>query len=208
MFGYLMPNYILEEEYKGIGKKYIEKLERNNKKIVSNNSKNVNIGIYVDNDEWYTNIYNTISTVVFIQNAVLNYNLLNDRFLEFIKIHKIDANPSIFTYASIERTIKEFLKNDIILDLKFTNNFSYNFLLATELDIPIAIGNTTDYFENCNNDYLKKTIVVNAEDNPDMNKDIIENILRNKEKIKENLKLWKKEYDIIAKENIEKMVKE
>lgn len=208
MFGYLMPNYILEEEYKSIGKKYIEKLERNNKKIVSNNSKNVNIGIYVDNDEWYTNIYNTISTVVFIQNAVLNYNLLNDRFLEFIKIHKIDANPSIFTYASIERTIKEFLKNDIILDLKFTNNFSYNFLLATELDIPIAIGNTTDYFENCNNDYLKRTIVVNAEDNPDMNKDIIENILRNKEKIKENLRLWKKEYDIIAKENIEKMVKE
>ena len=208
MFGYLMPNYILEEEYKSIGKKYIEKLERNNKKIASNNSKNVNIGIYVDNDEWYTNIYNTISTVVFIQNAVLNYNLLNDRFLEFIKIHKIDANPSIFTYASIERTIKEFLKNDIILDLKFTNNFSYNFLLATELDIPIAIGNTTDYFENCNNDYLKRTIVVNAEDNPDINKDIIENILRNKEKIKENLRLWKKEYDIIAKENIEKMVKE
>lgn len=203
-----MPNYILEEEYKSIGKKYIEKLERNNKKIVSNNFKNVNIGIYVDNDEWYTNIYNTISTVVFIQNAVLNYNLLNDRFLEFIKIHKIDANPSIFAYASIERTIKEFLKNDIILDLKFTNNFSYNFLLATELDIPIAIGNTTDYFENCNNDYLKKTIVVNAEDNPDMNKNIIENILRNKEKIKENLRLWKKEYDIIAKENIEKMVKE
>ena len=203
-----MPNYILEEEYKSIGKKYIEKLERNNKKIVSNNFKNVNIGIYVDNDEWYTNIYNTISTVVFIQNAVLNYNLLNDRFLEFIKIHKIDSNPSIFTYASIERTIKEFLKNDIILDLKFTNNFSYNFLLATELDIPIAIGNTTDYFENCNNDYLKRTIVVNAEDNPDMNKDIIENILRNKEKIKENLRLWKKEYDIIAKENIEKMVKE
>ena len=208
MFGYLMPNYILEEEYKSIGKKYIEKLEKNNKKIASNNSKKVNIGIYVDNDEWYTNIYNTISTVVFIQNAVLNYNLLNDRFLEFIKIHKIDANPSIFAYASIERTIKEFLKNDIILDLKFTNNFSYNFLLATELDIPIAIGNTTDYFENCNNDYLKKTIVVNAEDNPDMNKNIIENILRNKEKIKENLRLWKKEYDIIAKENIEKMVKE
>ena len=208
MFGYLMPNYILEEEYKSIGKKYIEKLERNNKKIASNNSKKVNIGIYVDNDEWYTNIYNTISTVVFIQNAVLNYNLLNDRFLEFIKIHKIDSNPSIFSYASIERTMKEFLKNDIILDLKFTNNFSYNFLLATELDIPIVIGNTTDYFENCNNDYLKRTIVVNAEDNPDINKDIIENILNNKEKIKENLKLWKKEYDIIAKENIEKMVKE
>ena len=203
-----MPNYILEEEYKSIGKKYIEKLEKNDKKITSNNSKKVNVGIYVDNDEWYTNIYNTISTVVFIKNAVLNYNLLNDRFLEFIKIHKIDSNPSIFSYVSTERTMKEFLKNDIILDLKFTNNFSYNFLLATELDIPIAIGNTTDYFENCNNDYLKRTIVVNAEDNPDMNKEIIENILNNKEKIKENLKLWKKEYNIIAKENIEKMVKE
>ena len=200
MYGYLMPNYILEEEYKSIGKKYIEKLEKNDKKI--------NVGIYLDNDEWYTNIYNTISTVVFIQNAVLNYNLLNDRFLEFIKIHKIDSNPSIFSYVSTERTMKEFLKNDIILDLKFTNNFNYNFLLSAELEIPVAIGNTTDYFENCNNDYLKRTIVVNAEDNPDINKDIIKNILRNKEKIKENLRLWKKEYDIIAKENIEKMVKE
>ena len=195
-----MPNYILEEEYKSIGKKYIEKLEKNDKKV--------NIGIYVDNDEWYTNIYNTISTVVFIKNAVLNYNLLNDRFLEFIKIHKIDSNPSIFSYVSTERTMKEFLKNDIILDFKFTNNFNYNFLLSAELEIPVAIGNTTDYFENCNNDYLKRTIVVNAEDNPDMNKEIIENILNNKEKIKENLKLWKKEYNIIAKENIEKMVKE
>ena len=203
-----MPNYILEEEYKSIGKKYIEKLEKNNKKIASNNSKKVNVGIYVDNDEWYTNIYNTISTVVFIKNAVLNYNLLNDRFLEFIKIHKIDSNPSIFSYVSTERTMKEFLKNDIILDFKFTNNFNYNFLLSAELEIPVAIGNTTDYFENCNNDYLKRTIVVNAEDNPDMNKEIIENILNNKEKIKENLKLWKKEYNIIAKENIEKMVKE
>ena len=203
-----MPNYILEEEYKSIGKKYIEKLEKNDKKITSNNSKKVNVGIYVDNDEWYTNIYNTISTVVFIKNAVLNYNLLNDRFLEFIKIHKIDSNPSIFSYVSTERTMKEFLKNDIILDFKFTNNFNYNFLLSAELEIPVAIGNTTDYFENCNNDYLKRTIVVNAEDNPDMNKEIIENILNNKEKIKENLKLWKKEYNIIAKENIEKMVKE
>lgn len=36
-----MPNYILEEEYKSIGKKYIEKLEKNDKKV--------NIGIYVDN---------------------------------------------------------------------------------------------------------------------------------------------------------------
>ena len=145
---------------------------------------------------------------MFIKNSVLNYNLLNDRFLEFMKIYNIKSNPSIFSYASIERTMKEFLKNDIILDFKFTNNFNYNFLLSAELQIPVAIGNTTDYFENCNNDYLKNTIVVNAEDNPDMNKRIIENILDNKEKIKENLKIWKEKYNNIAKENLQKMVKE
>ena len=41
-----------------------------------------------------------------------------------------------------------------------------------------------------------------------MNKKIIENILNNKEKIKENLKIWKEKYNNIAKENLQKMVKE
>ena len=41
-----------------------------------------------------------------------------------------------------------------------------------------------------------------------MNKGIIENILDNKEKIKENLKIWKEKYNNIAKENLQKMVKE
>ena len=41
-----------------------------------------------------------------------------------------------------------------------------------------------------------------------MNKRIIENILDNKEKIKENLKIWKEKYNNIAKENLQKMVKE
>ena len=50
--------------------------------------------------------------------------------------------------------------------------------------------------------------MVNAEDNPDINKGIIINILNNKEKIKENLRLWKQEYNNIAKENLENMVKE
>ena len=200
-----MPNFILEKEHKDIKERLIKEYI---KKQNNNRQNEKHIGIYVDNDEWYTNIYNTISTLVFIKNSVLNYNLLNDRFLEFMKIYDIKSNPSIFSYASIERTMKEFLKNDIILDFKFTNNFSYNFLLSAELQIPVAIGNTTDYFENCNNDYLKNTIVVNAEDNPDMNKGIIENILNNKEKIKENLKIWKEKYNNIAKENLQKMVKE
>ena len=157
-----MPNFILEKEHKDIKERLIKEYseKRNNDRHDEKH-----IGIYVDNDEWYTNIYNTISTLVFIKNSVLNYNLLNDRFLEFIKIYDIKSNPSIFSYASIERTMKEFLKNDIILDFKFTNNFNYN-------------------------------------------KEIIINILNNKEKIKENLRLWKQEYNNIAKENLENMVKE
>ena len=200
-----MPNFILEKEHKDIKERLIKEYSE---KQNNNRNDEKHIGIYVDNDEWYTNIYNTISTLVFIKNSILNYNLLNDRFLEFIKTYDIKSNPSIFSYASIERTMKEFLKNDIILDFKFTNNFNYNFLLSAELEIPVAIGNTTDYFEDCDNEYLKKTIVVNAEDNPDINKEIITNILKNKEKIKENLRLWKEEYNNIAKENLENMVKE
>ena len=144
-----MPNFILEKEHKDIRERLVKEYseKQDGKRKVEKH-----IGIYVDNDEWYTNIYNTISTVVFIENSVLNYNLLNDRFLEFIETYNIKSNPSIFSYASIERTMKEFLKNDIILDFKFTNNFNYNFLLSAELQIPVAIGNTTDYFENCGDD--------------------------------------------------------
>ena len=200
-----MPNFILEKEHNDIRERLVKEYseKQDGKRKVEKH-----IGIYVDNDEWYTNIYNTISTVVFIENSVLNYNLLNDRFLEFIETYNIKSNPSIFSYASIERTMKEFLKNDIILDFKFTNNFNYNFLLSAELQIPVAIGNTTDYFENCGDDYLKGIIAVNAEDNPDINKDIIKNIINNKEKIKESLGTWKEKYNNIAKENLENMVKE
>ena len=81
-------------------------------------------------------------------------------------------------------------------------------MLSAELQIPVAIGNTTDYFENCGDDYLKGIIAVNAEDNPDINKDIIKNIINNKEKIKESLGTWKEKYNNIAKENLENMVKE
>ena len=106
-----MPNFILEKEHKDIRERLVKEYseKQDGKRKVEKH-----IGIYVDNDEWYTNIYNTISTVVFIENSVLNYNLLNDRFLEFIETYNIKSNPSIFSYASIERTMKEFLKNDII----------------------------------------------------------------------------------------------
>ena len=127
-----MPNFILEKEHKDIKERLIKEYI---KKQNNNRQNEKHIGIYVDNDEWYINIYNTISTLVFIKNSVLNYNLLNDRFLEFMKIYDIKSNPSIFSYASIERTMKEFLKNDIILDFIIISYYQQNFKYQLQSEI-------------------------------------------------------------------------
>ena len=200
---YLMQNYkvdtkLIEE---------ISKIRNNLKSMSKENGDNVKIGVYKSNGFWNNNVYNTLSVAKFIDNAVLRCNINILRDYEFINKQNINSNIVYFNQRDENKLVREIAKNDIVLDLDFTNNFTVVSLIAMQLKIPFLIGNNQDLFTDLefkNSDLF----VSNSEDNPLENSKKVMEILKNKnkEKLSEELFDWKKEYDKIQENNLNKML--
>lgn len=204
--GHIIPNYVLNSETK---KELIEKREEKLKNAQKTIDEKINIGVYVYDNEWYNNIYNTLSIGAFIPNSLINYRLINERAQDFLETHNINSTPVVFDLADEKKYAKQIAKNDVVLELQFINNFNLNYLLASELGVPAVIGNTSDFFEILPNELLEK-YVVSAEDNPHINFEYVLKIVEksNKEKVSKEMIKWKEEYNKLAKESIERLVSE
>ena len=185
---YLTENYILKEKVE------IEKT-KNNK---------LQLGIYPLNYTWDKNIFNQLCIAKFLKDCNLNYNCLDVRMQEFLNTMEIPNIPIKIENIDDKNIMKELIKNDVIVTASFTEYFHPIFLMSMELGIPCLIGNNSDFFEN--NDELKEYVVTSAEDNAIVNSKMIEEILKNKEKIQELYKNWKKEYNQKAQVNIENFI--
>lgn len=200
---YLMQNYKVDS-------KLIEetsKIRNNLKSLLKENDNNVKIGVYKSNGFWNNNVYNTLSVAKFINNAVLRCNINILRDYEFINKQNINSNIVYFNQRDENKLVREIAKNDIVLDLDFTNNFTVVSLIAMQLKVPFLIGNNQDLFTDLefkNSDLF----VSNSEDNPLENSKKVMEILKNKnkEKLSEELFDWKKEYDKIQENNLNKML--
>lgn len=182
---YLMENYILEDEIKMNNKKPDGKL---------------NLGIYPLNYTWDKNIFNQLCVAKFLDNCNLNYYNLDSRMEEFLTTMGIDNTPEKIEEINDKNIIKSILKNDVIVSTSFTEYMHPIFWLGMETEIPVLIGNNSDLF---NGEELEKYIVTSAEDNAIINSKSVGKILENKAKILELYKIWKKEYNQKAKNNIE-----
>lgn len=182
---YLMENYILEDEIKMDNKKPEDKL---------------NLGIYPLNYTWDKNIFNQLCVAKFLDNCNLNYYNLDPRMEEFLTTMGIDNTPEKIEEISDKNIIKSILKNDVIVSTSFTEYMHPIFWLGMETENPVLIGNNSDLF---NGEELEKYIVTSAEDNAIINSKLVGKILENKAKILELYKIWKKEYNQKAKNNIE-----
>ena len=187
---YIMQNYNLNLAYKCDKKK-----EKNDI---------IDIGVYPLDYLWNKNIFNQLCIAKFINNSNLNYNRLDERMEDFAKTMRINSKPCKIDIIEEKQIIKELIKNDIIVSLSFTEYIHSIFWLSMELEIPCIIGNTSDLFNQ--NDEIRKYIVTEAEDNALINSKKIEECLKNKNKIIELYKQWKKEYDIKAKNNIQSFI--
>lgn len=185
---YLMENYTLAED----------------KKINCKANKNVELGIYPLNYTWDKNIFNQLCIAKFIENCHLNYNNLDSRMEEFLNTMKISNTPDKIEDINEKKLIEKIAKNDVIVATSFTEYVHPIFFISMELGIPCLIGNNSDFFDE--ESTLKNYIVSSTEDNPIINAKMIEKILKEKDKINELYKTWKKEYNIKAQESLKKFL--
>lgn len=183
---YLMQNYILDSKFKR------QKKEQN---------EIIDIGIYPLNYTWDKNIFNQLCIGKMIENANINYNLLDMRMQEFLETMDIQSKPDKIEKIEEQNIIRRVVKNDINISCSFTDYFHTLFFISMEQEIPCIIGNTSDLFKD-EGEELKSYIVTTAEDNPIVNAEIIEKCLENKEKVVDLYKKWKKEYNKEALESI------
>lgn len=183
---YLMQNYILDSKFKR------QKKEQN---------EIIDIGIYPLNYTWDKNIFNQLCIGKMIENANINYNLLDMRMQEFLETMDIQSKPDKIEKIDEQNIIRRVVKNDINISCSFTDYFHTLFFISMEQEIPCIIGNTSDLFKD-EGEELKSYIVTTAEDNPIVNAEIIEKCLENKEKVVDLYKKWKKEYNEEALESI------
>ena len=192
---FLRENYILEENKK--------------KEIINNNEENVvNIGIYPLNYTWDKNIFNQLCIPKYIENSNLNYNKIDDRMEDFLNTMEIKSTPCKIENINDENIIKEVIKNDITIATSFTEYFHVVFFISMELGIPCIIGNTEDFFDINNEEEkeLEKYLITKAEDNSIINSKMMEECLKNKEKIIEFYRKWKERYNNLAKTSIEEFI--
>ena len=197
------------ETYKNLGYKcsYLKEnyeLSDNKKTDIKQEKDKIDIGIYPLNYTWDKNIFNQLCVAKFIDNCNLNYNYLDSRMEEFLNTMKIKNTSNKIEKINEDELIKLISKNDAIIATSFTEYMHPIFFMSMELGIPCLIGNNSDLFEE--DDELKKYIVTSAEDNAIINSKMVENILQNKEIIKDLYKKWKTQYNTQAKTSIKDFV--
>ena len=179
---YILENYKLDSKYE----------------IKSEKGK-IKIGIYPLNYTWDKNIFNQLSVGKFIDNSIINYNELDYKMTEFLKIMKINSKAQKINEQNIFNNI---LENDINISCSFTEYLHTIFFLSMELGVPCITGNNEDFL----NSELKEYLVVEAEDNTIKIAEKLNKCIQNKEKIMESYEIWKKEYNKKAENSIKEFL--
>ena len=140
-----------------------------------------------------------------LENANVNYNILDERMKDFLDTMKISNNEDKIEEINEENIIKKVIKNDINISCSFTEYFHTVFFISMEQGVPCLIGNTSDLFEE--NDEIQKYVVTLAEDNPIANAKLVMEFLDNKDKVMDLYRKWKEQYNKIANKNINDFLK-
>ena len=171
-----------------------EKEEIDKKSNYENNDKNkkIKIGLYSAGNRWEKNTFNQLSVVPLIKNAVVDVIPCNKLVKKFCLDFNINLIESDIKYLSRDKFIEKLSNNDINLYVTFTECSPMLPLESFESGTICITGNNHHYFKGY--EFLEKTIV-NSEDDINEIKEKILFSINNKDKILDEYKIWKKEYD-------------
>ena len=181
---YLMENFILE------------------KKCKCSKNKKIRLGVYPLNYTWDKNIFNQLCIAKMVDNCVLDYNLLDERMTDFLDTMKIESEAKKVE-VTVEGIIDAVKKDDIVIATSFTDYVHPVFFIAMESGIPCLVGNTVDFMDDKK---LFGMVVTTTEDNPILNAKKVETMIKDKEDIIDQYKIWKAKYDHVQDKNIKEFI--
>lgn len=161
----------------------------------NNNQDSSSIGVITNYNNYYDTIMNELSAITLTVNNYVRIHKPIKSVKSFCKRFKIKIIPE----KSPSQAIKN---NNINLYINFTDTCYTYILESMDQGIPCIVGNT-DFFDS--NEYLKKHLVVNSDDDIDEMKEKIEFAIKNKKQIIKNYQEFRKKYKKNAQENLKKL---
>ena len=166
--------------------------EEDKAKANSNKDKRfVKIGLYGSGNRWVKNFYNQFAGAALVKNSIIDCIPVNARIKDFSKILRARVVGKT-TNVKREELLIRMSQNDINLYCTFVECAPIIPLESFEMGVPCLTGDNHHYWEGTE---LEKYIVVDKIDNSIEIKNRIELCLKNKDKIMELYKKWKKDYD-------------
>ena len=164
--------------------------------------KNLKIGVYSANAEWRKNMMVQVGALKQFDNVSADMVPLNKqakRFADSIGVNLDGPKKTI----KREELLKRMSENDVNLYITFSECAPMVPLESLEVGVPCITGNNHHYFKNTK---LEEYLVVNNETDIDEIVLKINKCLKDKDKILELYKTWKKENDLFTKQQVEKFI--
>ncbi len=168
------------------------------KKDKIENSDNIKIGIYSSGDRWEKNTYNQLSACSLIPNALVECIPTTKVVKDFCDIMNIKLNCE-YSFLNRQALLQKMSHNDINMYVTFTECAPMIPLESLEVGVPCLLGNNNHYF---NKTELEQYLVVNSEDSIDEIAEKTMLCIKNKDKIIELYRKWKKTYDLESKQSV------
>ena len=204
-FGFVRST--MNEFYSKVGFKsyYLQNNVHKDNAGKTSNVKNdkIKIGIYNADSRELKNIYTALSAMKLISNSIADVVPINGGAEEFAKLIGLDYT-SINDYIPNEELMKRIQKNDINIYPTFTENAPMFPLESFEMGVPCLLGNNNDYFVETK---LGEYVILEKEDDPLYIKERIELVLKNRNKVMELYRKWKKDFDKKCDKLVQEFIK-
>lgn len=174
-----------------------------NKEAFKREEGKVYLGSYAAGDRWGKNTVNQLSAASMIENSVVDIIPVTPLISEFCETMNININDKNLGYLPRQELLNRMALNDVNLYVTFTECSPVIPLESLELGVPCITGNNHSYFKNSK---LQDYLVVKSEDDINEIYEKIKYAKENKEEIISLYKEWKKDYDILSKELLNKFI--
>ncbi len=171
-------------------------------KVEKHKSDKTKIGLYASGDRWVKNFYNQLAAASLFPNASIDCIPLGEKTIKMAKIFDVSISG---LSSSLPRTklLERIGKNDINFYVTFSECAPMLPLESFELGVPCITAHNHHYWEGTE---LAKYLIVDENDNVNKIYEKAEFCLKNKEKVLELYKNWKREYDKEAKKSVNKFL--
>lgn len=171
--------------------------------VKKNKSSEVRIGIYAaKSDDWRKNVFTSIAAASLIPDATIDMVPISpeaERFANLLGVKLEGVNKNIPREDMLERMSN----NNVNLYVTFSECSPMQTLESFEVGVPCISGNNFHYFKD---EKIEKYVIINNEGNPVEIAEKIKLNLKEKEKIMDLYKVWKKKHNKKSEESVKKFL--